>query len=549
MAVYGVLSGLEDFGLRALSLKLNDLHPLVRYGLLVASDSATPASRSLTASSRLAAHLAGDDTIDAAILRIGGPVEVPSKLYVDSQQQQCMERVGSVLSGNDPVVLIVEGPQETGKRVVAGAACAGLSQRVIHIDASRAQGEAELDAALSALRRECLLTGATPLVARIDAIPTSRSERGFRALARWLEETPITVVLTTRDAGLDLGTRRKTVRVPLREPDISTRRALWNAELGDSADIDVDSLAIRYHLGAGGIQRAVNIARILAGDRPLSTDTVTAAVRNGIAERLGGLAQRVDVKQSWEDLILSTDTLDQIKSIIARVRHGHRVHEEWGFGRALPRGIGTAALFSGPPGTGKTMVAGLIARELDLELYQVDLSQVVSKWVGETEKQLAKIFDAAEAGHALILFDEADALFAKRTEVKSAVDRYANLEVNYLLQRIESFGGVAILTTNLDTSIDPALRRRLAGHVVFYPPELEDRARLWRGFLRKDAPIAGQLDFTSLAEDFPDMTGANIRNAVLAAAFLAAAESSAITQDHLRRAGRGEYRAMGRVIR
>jgi SpoVK/Ycf46/Vps4 family AAA+-type ATPase len=194
------------------------------------------------------------------------------------------------------------------------------------------------------------------------------------------------------------------------------------------------------------------------------------------------------------------------------------------------------------------MVAGLIAKALDLELYQVDLSRVVSKWVGETEKQLAQIFDAAEAGHALLLFDEADALFAKRTEVKAAVDRYANLEVNYLLQRIESFEGMAILTTNMDTSIDPALKRRLAAHIVFYPPDEEERERLWAKMITPRVPIAGKLDFVALAHDFPDMSGAHIRNAAVSAAFQAALEGAALGQKHLARAARVEYRSMGRVL-
>jgi SpoVK/Ycf46/Vps4 family AAA+-type ATPase len=240
--------------------------------------------------------------------------------------------------------------------------------------------------------------------------------------------------------------------------------------------------------------------------------------------------------------------MDQARALVARVRHAHRVLEEWGFGGKLPRGIGVAALLSGPPGTGKTMLAGIIARELNLELYQVDLSKVVSKWVGETEKQLARIFEAADAGHALLLFDEADALFARRTEVKSAIDRYANLEVNYLLQRIESFGGMTILTTNLEASIDPALRRRLACHIAFWPPDVEERELLWRRMLTARAPT-GEIDYVRLAEKFAEMTGANIRNAVLGAAFLAAAEESPITQPLLERAARGEYSAMGRVLR
>ena len=168
--------------------------------------------------------------------------------------------------------------------------------------------------------------------------------------------------------------------------------------------------------------------------------------------------------------------------------------------------------------------------------------------MGETEKQLGELFDAAESSDSLLLFDEADSLFAKRTEVKSSSDRYANLEVNYLLQRIETFRGITILTTNLDTSIDAALRRRLAAHVVFWPPEYEERVLLWQRYATCGAPTTGVLELTRLADEFPDMTGANIRNASLAAAFLAAAEGSSISQDLLARAARSEYRAMGRVL-
>jgi len=210
-----------------------------------------------------------------------------------------------------------------------------------------------------------------------------------------------------------------------------------------------------------------------------------------------------------------------------------------------------AALFSGAPGTGKTMVAGLIARELGLELYQVDLSQVVSKWISETEKQLSRLFDAAEQGHALLLFDEADSLFGQRTtDIKGATDRYANLEVNYLLQRVESFGGITILTTNLDTAIDRALKRRLAAHIVFDEPDEDARLALWQRLATTaTAPLATDIDYGELARAFPKMSGANIRNAALSAAFLAAADLAAhIRQSHLLRAARAEYRSMGYVL-
>ena len=270
-------------------------------------------------------------------------------------------------------------------------------------------------------------------------------------------------------------------------------------------------------------------------------------MRTNVTQCLGELADRVEIRQTWSDLVLPRDTLDQVNALVARARHAHVVYDDWGMRRALPRGQGAAALFSGPPGTGKTMVAGLIARELGLDLYQVDLSKIMSKWVGETEKQLARLFDAAEAGHALLLFDEADTLFAKRTEIQSGKDRYANLEVNYLLQRIESFGGIAILTTNLEGAIDPAVKRRLAAHVVFWPPEHEERVAIWQRFLGGELPV-GHVDVDGLSARFSELSGAHIRNAALGAAFLAAAEGVAVDDDHLVRAARGEYRSLGRVL-
>jgi SpoVK/Ycf46/Vps4 family AAA+-type ATPase len=194
------------------------------------------------------------------------------------------------------------------------------------------------------------------------------------------------------------------------------------------------------------------------------------------------------------------------------------------------------------------MVASLVAKELGLDLHQVDLSQVLSKWVGETEKKLGQIFEAAGSGHCLLLFDEADALFTKRTEVRSSNDRYANLEVNFLLQRIEAFQGVVILTTNLDASIDPAFRRRLAAHIVFWPPDEDERAQLWRGYLTGGIPLAAELDIEALVHNFPDLTGAHIRNAVLSAAFAAASRKSVVSQAALESAARNEYATMGRVL-
>jgi SpoVK/Ycf46/Vps4 family AAA+-type ATPase len=229
------------------------------------------------------------------------------------------------------------------------------------------------------------------------------------------------------------------------------------------------------------------------------------------------------------------------------MKYSNRVYEEWGFGRRVGYGKGMIALFSGPPGTGKTMLAGLIAKELDLDIYQVDLAQVVSKWVGETEKQLARVFDQAERAHAVLLFDEADSLFAKRTEVKTSNDRYGNLAVNYLLQRLEAYSGVAILTTNKEAALDEALRRRLSLHLHLDTPKPPERERLWWSMLPTRAPSARNINFKQLAKEY-EITGGYIKNITLRAAFLAATEGVPIHMGLLRRAAALEMEDMGRLV-
>jgi hypothetical protein len=362
-------------------------------------------------------------------------------------------------------------------------------------------------------------------------------------------------VVTTSIAGADLGTSRAVVRISWSVPDTDVRIALWTdaiESIGATVGDDLADLAHRYRVGPAAIHRAVaSVNMVRAPGSSIRAGELATGLRHNIAERLGTLAQRVEVRQGWEDLVIADDIGDLILALLGRIRHAHQVLDRWGYRSKIARGAGVAALFSGPPGTGKTMVAGLIAKELDLELYQVDLSKVVSKWVGETEQNLARVFDAAEEGHALLLFDEADALFGQRSsEMRGASDRYANLEVNYLLQRVEAFGGITVLTTNMDTAIDAALKRRLAAHVVFAAPDDGERARLWeRQTNTGSSPIASDIDYDQLAHVFPQMTGANIRNAAIAGAFLAAADgSSTITVEHLFRAARAEYRSMGHMI-
>ena len=281
----------------------------------------------------------------------------------------------------------------------------------------------------------------------------------------------------------------------------------------------------------------------------LSTGLLVQALRDQVRARLGDLAESVAVVQGLQDLVLPAESLARLREMISGYRHREKVLRDWGFAAKVGRGGGWTALFFGPPGTGKTMAAGIVARELGLEVYRVDLSRVVDKYIGETEKHLRRVFDEAERGQVMLLFDEADSLFGKRTSgASSATDRYANMEVNYLLQRMERYEGVVVLTTNNERLLDEAFRRRLRYVVQFPMPDAAERERLWRGMIPAEAEVEGEFDFAWLARQY-EMSGGHIRNAVLRAAYQAAEEGGGLSQERLRQAADAEYRALGRVVR
>jgi SpoVK/Ycf46/Vps4 family AAA+-type ATPase len=260
---------------------------------------------------------------------------------------------------------------------------------------------------------------------------------------------------------------------------------------------------------------------------------------------MDGLAQRIEAVADWPDLILPDVQAAVLHTIVSQVRHRHRVYEDWGFSTRGPRGLGISALFVGDPGTGKTMAAEVIARDLRLDLYRVDLATVVSKYVGETEKNLRRLFDAAEGSGAILLFDEADALFGKRSEVRDSHDRYANIEVSYLLQRMEAYRGLAILTTNMKQVLDPAFMRRIRFIVRFPFPDAEQRAAIWRRVFPAAVPVDA-LDPVRLAQ--LDVAGGGIRNIALGAAFMAAARDEPVTMAHVAEAARTEYAKLERPL-
>jgi len=260
------------------------------------------------------------------------------------------------------------------------------------------------------------------------------------------------------------------------------------------------------------------------------------------------LAEPFSTSLTWDDVVFPEEVRESLQDIIARAQFKEHVYEDWGFREKLGYGLGLTCLFSGAPGTGKTMVSALLARTLGRQAYRIDLSKIASKWVGETEKNLARVFDEAERAQIILLFDEADSLFGKRTDVRGATDRYANMEVNYLLQRMEAYDGMSILTTNFDTAIDEAFKRRLQFRVQFPLPDEDDRVLLWKRMLPERAKVDSDVNFRQLAKEY-EMSGGNIRNAVLRAAFYAAAEDSPIKHRHMVDAARVEAREMGILVR
>ena len=278
--------------------------------------------------------------------------------------------------------------------------------------------------------------------------------------------------------------------------------------------------------------------------QPPSLTELSTVARSQSGHELSTVAQKIQPRYHWADIILPADPLMQLEELCNQVKYRQIVYQTWGFDRKLALGKGVVALFSGPSGTGKTMAAEVIAHELQLDLYKIDLSQVVSKYIGETEKKLDRIFTAAHVANAILFFDEADALFGKRSEVKDAHDRYANIEVGYLLQKMEEYEGVAILTTNLRQNMDEAFVRRIQMIIEFPFPDTQFRQRIWQATFPKEAPLEN-VDFAQLAQEIK-LPGGNIKNMALAAAFFAACDRENIQMKHLIKAAEREHEKLGR---
>jgi hypothetical protein len=451
--------------------------------------------------------------------------------------------------------VVVTGPALAGKATLIVAAAAARGLDVIDVDLASVAEAAHPPDLVCDLGREAMMRGAVLLLRHADVVVEHHPELR-RAVMSLLDSGALWAAVTVRGEW-DEPVRRiaGTERVRVDMPSQAQQLVLWQRALPASVacaeEVSLPQIVERYRLTPGDILEAGSAARRSADRRghgePVTPEDLVSAVRERLRHRLGDVAELISTTLIWHDIVLPPLVMDGVSELISTINNQHQVMERWGFNRKVAYGRAVSALFSGPPGTGKTMVASLIAKELGLELFRVDLARIVSKYVGETEKNLGRAFDEAENSQAVLLFDEADALFAKRTDVKSSNDRYANLEVNYLLQRLESFEGIVLLTTNNASSIDDAFRRRLRFRIEFDTPDVAERRLLWHAMFPLDAPLADDVDFDQLAEQF-EMSGGYIKNAAVRAAFLAAAAGpKLITHALVMRAAQLEWREMGRL--
>jgi ATP-dependent 26S proteasome regulatory subunit len=441
------------------------------------------------------------------------------------------------------VRLVVRGPQGSGRSDIARWLAGRLAPCVVE---ARWPAAAPDPGWVAGLAREVLVRDAAlVLFGSADAREALQVEIELPA------SVPVFVVTTERAEVLG-STFAEAHELRLSRPRTQERELRWRAALAEQGvpGPEPAELARDHRLRSAEVSTTVSAAircAQLAGRSEVTADDVARVVRARPARQLEALARRHSPRGTFSDLVLPGKQVAQLQCLIERVRHRELVFEEWGVAGQSGRQLGVTALFSGPSGTGKTLAAEIVAGQLGLDLYCVDLAEVVSKYIGETEKGLARIFDAAAAASAVLFFDEADALFGKRSETRDAHDRYANQEVSYLLTRLESFDGITILASNLRQNIDPAFLRRLDFLVEFTQPDIPSRARIWERHLDGKLPVGPDVDLVWLAETF-SISGANIRNVVVAAAFGAAADGKVIRRSHLEEALRGEYDKVGRLF-
>ena len=517
--------------------RLELTRPLVSHGLVLVEDHDRPfLTRGLRVPDRVVAHLLGDDVPDPSLAGLLDDV-APYEMALTGQ-------LARALSSGVRLVHLREKVSGTGAAIaVAALSASGRSPLVL--DLARVVSGPDTPSLLAVALREALLRGGGLVAGPVELL-AEQSPEAIHLLAR--ADVPVLLVGTaTWDPQWSANSPLLVDAPVLGGRD---RLALWERELGahDPA-LDPASLAVHLALGPAQVRKAVRAAEAAArlGGGPVSAEDLRRGVRAQNAAGLERLARRIEPEVGWDDLVLARPVRRGLEELAARARHRDTVLTDWRMRRGGGRGHGVTALFAGDSGTGKTMSAEVIAADLRLDLYTVNLATVVDKYIGETEKNLERIFAEAGGVNAVLFFDEADAIFGKRSDVRDAHDRYANIESAYLLQRLETFDGLAVLATNLRANIDEAFTRRLDAIVDFPAPTPELRRSLWSRCLIAPLPVANDVDLDFLADSF-ELAGGNIRSASTTAAYLAAAAGTPVNMLQVIAAVEQEYRKLGRLV-
>ncbi len=520
--------------------------PLRRFRMVSFVDGvvgAPPSWQPLRIDERIADYVRGINRLDETLVHLLEPVPIAPVADAHRELVEGLVRWAESAPVGEPwPPFNLTGAPGVGQRAVAREFCARLGLQLYDLDPRRVPvQDAERHQLLHLVERESVLSR---LALYLDVTDLDPVDRVTTAAARdWLERAHGVICVGSQERW---PLRRHTIRVAVPKLDPAAQRLVWTRSLDGAAPAvsgQIDAIVQQFDLGPHAIVQALTAAQANARQRHGGLPAVTGAdlwqaCREQVGWRLGELAQRLTPSATWDDIVLPPDVLGQLHEIAGQVAARPHVYETWGFGARLSRGRGISALFAGPSGTGKTMAAEILANHLQLDLYRIDLAGVVSKYIGETEKNLRNVFDTAEQSGAILFFDEADALFGKRSEVKDSHDRYANIEINYLLQRMEDYRGLAILCTNRRAALDRAFLRRLRFLVEFPFPDWPQRRLIWRQVFPPQAAVEG-LDLDALSR--LEIAGGNIRTIAVNAAFLAASQQAPIAMEHVLHAARREY--------
>ena len=491
---------------------------------------------------RILHFLTGVQYLDQRLQTLMRPVASAGELV--PSHQQLIEQIVNTWTGRSPGSILAAiqliGSDGASLRTVAKATCdeVGLLLQEISAEALPTDWQ-QLQTVKTLCEREYILSGMAVLL-NCEELENEGADRGS-AIATFIDTIDVPLIVTGQDRRRQR--QRSIVSLEVSHPTPAEQRHLWQAGLGEKAadwELPIKGLVSQFNLSPSAIDTVC-----LQGRTAQSPEALWDLCRVQARPKLDELAQRIEARADWDSLVLPEKEMSVLQELSAHVAMRSRVYEDWGFGSKVGRGLGITALFAGASGTGKTTAAEVISRDLNMDIYRIDLSSVVSKYIGETEKNLRRIFDAAEGGGVILLFDEADSLFGKRSQVSDSKDRYANMEVSYLLQRMETYRGLAILTTNLKSSMDQAFLRRLRFVIQFPFPDAKQRAEIWCKVFPKETPAEGLVP-ERLAK--LSIAGGNIRNIALNAAFIAADAQEPVMMKHLLIAAKREYLKLERPL-